>query len=107
MNFAAAGLALLFFLPIGVIFGWIAREAGGRLDARYPVARPWLPEYDELEPVREARWDASERCDEHPRHQALPQPPVINIHFTGMPGWQQPRVVDYIPTTPANRELLP
>jgi hypothetical protein len=107
VNFAAAGLALLFFLPIGVIFGWIAHTTAVRLDARYPVAQPWVPEYDELEPVRESRWESSERYDEHPRHQALPQQPVINIHVTGMPGWQQPRVVDYIPTAPGNRELLP
>jgi hypothetical protein len=107
MNGAAAGLALLFFLPIGVIFGWIARDVGGRLDGRYPMSQPWVLELEELEPVRESRWEDSERYYPQRRYQELPQQPVINIHVTGMPSWQQPCVVDYIPATPVNREILP
>jgi hypothetical protein len=106
VNGAAAGLALLFFLPIGVICGWIAREAGGRLDARYPVSQPWVPEFDELEPVRESRWEDSERCDDRPERRELPAPVTVNNYFvTSGAVWpSQPPVVQSVPAT---RELLP
>jgi hypothetical protein len=102
VNGAAVGLALLFFLPIGVIFGWIAREAGGRLDARYPVAQPWVPEFEELEPVRESRWEDSER----PEHRELPAPVTVNNYFVTS-GAVWPAQSPVVQSVPATRELLP
>jgi hypothetical protein len=105
MNGAAVGLALLFFLPIGVIFGWIAREAGGRLDARYPVSQPWVPEYDELEPVRESRWENSERYYDRSDHRELPAPVTVNYFVTSGAVW--PSQSPVVQSVPATRELLP
>jgi hypothetical protein len=107
MNSAATGLALLFFLPIGVIFGWIARTTAARLDARHPTPGPlWTPKLDELEPVQDSLWADAKRYYDRPNYRELPQHTTINNHFYGaVTGWPSPpRVVDYEPTT---HELLP
>lgn len=89
---------IVIIIPVCVILGWMARCVAGRLDARYPTPRPlWTPGPGDLEPVHDSRWEDSQRY--HPQRQQLPTP-VINIHVAGMPSWQQPRVVDYMPITP-------
>jgi hypothetical protein len=104
MNNAAAVPAMILFV-CGVIFGWRACLLAKRLDADCDVP-PVLPLPAELEPVRESRWEDSERCDDRPGHRELPAPVTVNNYFvTSGAVWpSQPPVVQSVPAT---RELLP